>query len=338
MGFWVDHPQVGGTVLQPSAAVALEPLHSLRVSVTHHPGTSLFCLLIDALGMPGQGVPPTLRQAVRSAVPAGDMNRLAPLLEGYGFPDCFAPLAGPDLPSGLEHLREQDLSEVSEQARGWYESSPAPAAEWARVIERPAPYLAAFARVFSAIWEAYAVVWQRAQPLLWRETERVGTATVTGTLDVVLAGLANPCWRVEHDTLYCPPLHTARTPRREAGQGLVLAPLVCGSATYSISSDGSAGTRLSYPAPGLALIPGGDPVQPAADSLTILLGPARAAILRLAAHTPTVGEIATALSSGSATYHCRFLESAGLLTRRRRGREVRLHHTPRGRALLDLMS
>ncbi|MFI2027785.1 hypothetical protein [Streptomyces buecherae] len=46
-----------------------------------------------------------------------------------------------------------------------------------------------------AIWEAYAVVWQRARPLLWRGTERVGTATVTGTLDVVLAGLANPCWR-----------------------------------------------------------------------------------------------------------------------------------------------
>lgn len=88
----------------------------------------------------------------------------------------------------------------------------------------------------------------------------------------------------------------------------------------------------------LALISGGDPVQPAADSLAILLGPARAAVLRLAAHTSTMGEIATALCSGSATYRCRFLESVGLLTRRGRGREVRPHHTPRGRALLDLMS
>ncbi|MEU3059568.1 hypothetical protein [Streptomyces subrutilus] len=326
-------------MLQPSAAVALAPHDSLRVSVVHHPGTALFCLLLDLLGMSGQGVPSALRAAVRSAVPAGDIGRLETLLRPYGLPECLVPLAGPDVPSGLEQLREQDLAEVSEQALGWTGTTHrAPTAPWSRLIDRPAPYVAAFARVFSAIWSAYTAVWQRAQPLLWRETERIGTAAVTGSLDVVLAALANPCWRVSGDTLYCPPLHTAQARVRQPHRRLVLTPLACGSDTHAISPGGPDGATLAYPAPGLALALAGAPPRPAGDPLTVLLGHARATILRLTVLTPTMAEIATALScsSGTATYHCAFLESAGLLTRRRRGRQVRLHLTLRGEALLDL--
>jgi DNA-binding MarR family transcriptional regulator len=53
-----------------------------------------------------------------------------------------------------------------------------------------------------------------------------------------------------------------------------------------------------------------------------------------------MGGVAEDLDAGpsTATYHCTQLASAGLVVRRRVGREVRIHRTPRGDALVDLLS
>jgi DNA-binding MarR family transcriptional regulator len=96
---------------------------------------------------------------------------------------------------------------------------------------------------------------------------------------------------------------------------------------------------FGYPMPGLETLTA--PMLPAGtDALTLLLGPIRATILRALARPVTMGTLATQLNSGpsTATYHCVQLASAGLVFRRRDGREVRVQRTPRGDALVDLLS
>jgi DNA-binding transcriptional ArsR family regulator len=72
--------------------------------------------------------------------------------------------------------------------------------------------------------------------------------------------------------------------------------------------------------------------------LETLLGPQRAAILRLLDRPATCGAIAVALliAPGGVTHHLQRLEAAGLARRRRRGRDVVVERTRRGGALLAL--
>ena len=80
----------------------------------------------------------------------------------------------------------------------------------------------------------------------------------------------------------------------------------------------------------------GGPVVP--PPLDALLGRQRAAVLTLLDAPATAGTIAQALQTvpGGATHHLRGLESAGLVTRRRRGQYVIVERTRRGTALLAL--
>jgi DNA-binding MarR family transcriptional regulator len=70
-----------------------------------------------------------------------------------------------------------------------------------------------------------------------------------------------------------------------------------------------------------------------------LLGQRRAVILQMLQAGPaSCGTIAQALfmAPGGVTHHLRWLERAGLARRMRSGREVTVHLTPRGCALLDV--
>jgi DNA-binding transcriptional ArsR family regulator len=72
--------------------------------------------------------------------------------------------------------------------------------------------------------------------------------------------------------------------------------------------------------------------------LEALLGAQRARVLRLLDRPRSAGAVAKALmaSPGAATHHVRKLEAAGLIARERVGRNVAVHRTPRGTALLML--
>jgi DNA-binding MarR family transcriptional regulator len=70
-----------------------------------------------------------------------------------------------------------------------------------------------------------------------------------------------------------------------------------------------------------------------------LVGQRRAVILQMLQAGPaSCGTIAQALfmAPGGVTHHLRWLERAGLARRTRSGREVTVHLSRRGRALLDL--
>ena len=72
------------------------------------------------------------------------------------------------------------------------------------------------------------------------------------------------------------------------------------------------------------------------DALTALIGVQRSAIVRYLEDAPArCGRIAEALHlvPGGVTHHLRALETAGLITRKRKGRHVLVELTARGRAL-----
>ncbi|WHT22832.1 helix-turn-helix domain-containing protein [Crossiella sp. CA-258035] len=316
--------------------VALAPLDTLRVSVSHQAGSTLFSLLMDAAGASTESVPAGLRGLVQAALPAEVMRLLLPLrLHRTGIPDCLAPLADPDVETALGRLRDQRPDLVASQTRLFFQQyhGQVPPA-WQRLIDRPGPYLAAFASAFEAIWLVYAPLWRRARPVLWRETERIGAAVVTGALPVALAVLGNHCWQVRGEQLF---VDTDSRGGR-ADRRLVLTPLISGATAASFSLEHPDRIELAYPAPGLALVLQNSDAPPVPDALTALLGAARARILRHCAHHPTMTEVAAllAVTPATATHHCRTLEAAGLVERRRRGREVRLHRTGRGDAVVEL--
>jgi len=90
---------------------------------------------------------------------------------------------------------------------------------------------------------------------------------------------------------------------------------------------------LVYPARGILA----DAVVPAPDGLDRLVGPNRAAILRLLGTPVSTSHLAalTGLSVGSVSDHLRVLLDAGTVTKRRSGREVLYWHTPLGAALTN---
>ena len=99
---------------------------------------------------------------------------------------------------------------------------------------------------------------------------------------------------------------------------------------------------LSYPIPNAAAIVAGSqrPPPTTTDQLAALLGPVRAAVLRLLAKPHAMSDLAekVIISPATATYHCAQLEQAGLIERHRLGNRVWVRRTPRGDTIVDVVS
>jgi DNA-binding transcriptional ArsR family regulator len=191
-------------------------------------------------------------------------------------------------------------------------------------------------KVLNAAWEAYAPIWKQSTGLRTRETERIGAASVTGGLDVLLSNLSRRA-RCADRTLYLSDRHPYRVELND--RPVTLVPLVSGTSASVFNLDEPDKVWLGYPVPGLTRL-ADSPVADSPDNLTLLIGPIRAAILRALDRPSSMGRIAENLNAGpsTATYHCVQLAAAGLVTRQRIGREVRIQRTPRGDALVDLLS
>jgi DNA-binding MarR family transcriptional regulator len=96
---------------------------------------------------------------------------------------------------------------------------------------------------------------------------------------------------------------------------------------------------IGYPLPGVGRLWDDAPQRPAADRLAVVLGSLRATILRSAGRPLTMSELAAVLccSPANATHHCRPLVEAGLLERRRHGKNVLIIRTETGDAFTDLL-
>ncbi|MDX6235417.1 MAG: hypothetical protein QOG10_232 [Kribbellaceae bacterium] len=313
-------------------------LDRVRVSVAAAPMASLVSLVVDALGGPRQGVAPEWVRTVRRALPSAAAQAVTPMFDRTQalLPDCLTPLGldGSPVTEQLACIADVTADVLSE---GVDMLAPGdPPAPWRSALRRPRHWIDSYVTALAAAWQAYAPIWQQSTALRARQTERIGAAVVTGGLDVLLSGLSNRA-RFSDQTLYLSDRHPYRV---ELGdRPVVLVPLVSGRTASIFNLDEPDQVWLGYPVPGLDKLRIG-PVASARDTLTLLIGPIRAAILRALDRPSSMGRLAEHLAAGpsTATYHCTQLASAGLVVRQRVGREVRIHRTPRGDALVDLLS
>lgn len=328
----------GRSVLRLGSAAGLRP------EVAVMPLATALSLVADAVGGRPQGVPPGWRQLVRAGLPGDAAAVLAPLFRpGTSvLPDCLTPsvLVG-DQPvdEHLDRVVAAATDRLDREVERLY--GPEPPQAWRSVLAGgpagTARWVGRYALVLRAGWAAFRPVWRRAERLIDREIGRIGTATVRGTLDAVLAGLGHR-WRYADGALTFPDPEPAAL--ELAGRRLVLVPAVSGAGA-ALLGDTPELVWLGYPPPGLpALHQDVDPVLPVADLLGAVLGPLRARILRAAGPAPSMGQLATVLNCPRATvtYHCTQLVRARLLERHRLGRQVHIRRTPRGDALLDLLA
>jgi DNA-binding transcriptional ArsR family regulator len=316
----------------------LGDLDRVRVSVASAPMPSLVSLVVDALGGPSQGIAPDWIRAIRRALPTGAAQAVMPMFDRTQamLPTCLTPLGidGSPVSEQLAQVADVTPDMLSE---GIEMLAPGePPAPWRGALHRPRQWLGLYGKVLAAAWQAYAPIWQQSTALRTRETERVGAAAVTGGLDVLFSGLSTRA-RYSGHTLHLCDRHPYRVELRD--RPVVLVPLVSGSAASVFNLDEPDRVWLGYPVPGLKRF-GAESLPSAPDSLSLLLGPIRAAILRALDRPNSMGGLAGHLDAGpsTATYHCIQLAAAGLVVRERAGREVRIQRTPRGDALVDLLS
>lgn len=328
------------TAPQPAhTELFLGQLRKVHVEIGSTPTPTLFSLVAAALGGPNQGVSPQWVRQIRRALPPDDAAAVSPVFSRRSviLPDCLSGLGlNQPMSAQLERFAAVGADEFRRGVTDLYNGGRALPAPWQPALRQPRRWVDHYVSVLTAAWQAYAPVWRRAAQLRARETERVGVAVVKGALDALLSGLSSRAVFSE-ETLYL----ADHTPYRVslAGRRVVLVPLASGSSASVFNLDEPELVWFGYPMPGLDTL--AEPMQPAGtDALTLLLGPIRATILRALAKPVTMGSLATQLNSGpsTATYHCVQLASAGLVVRRRDGREVRVQRTPRGDALVDLLS
>ncbi|MGI5132104.1 ArsR/SmtB family transcription factor [Pseudonocardia sp. CA-107938] len=309
-----------------------------ETTIVPHLGASLLSIVADALGGRPQGVNPSWRRSVRSAVPAGSSRLMHPLV-GPGIalmPDCLtltSSMTAESVTDQLEEMRETAPTRLVEEVETDFDG--APPEPWWPVLRDPDGFVSSYADVLGSAWRVLAPVMRRAEPLFEREERRIRLA---GREIAAALAVAAPRLRGNGTWLHVPdpfPLVCARGDRP-----LVLVPLVSGSSASIYSVDRSDVVWVGYPLPGLAGFAAGTPIAlDPPDPLQTVLGATRAAVLRAAAGQP-LGVLARACgcSLATLTHHCDHLERAGLVVRERVGQRVLLHRTARGDGLIELLS
>ncbi|MEV7007934.1 hypothetical protein [Streptosporangium sp. NPDC051022] len=325
--------------MQGFSELRLGRLDDVRVSVVLHPGATLLSLTAGTLGGRPHGIPRHWRRAVVAAAPRNAAEVLRPLFvpQFSVIPDCVSPTVSmSEADTHLERLA--DLSPDTLLAELETEFPQALPAQWQPVVERPRAWIQAYAHLMRVLWQEFKPVWHRADSLLKRERERVGSAAVADHLETVLTDLS-PRFRFSGTSLGLPDQQANRFDLN--GRRLALVPIVSGNGASIFAFDHPDTVWIGYPLPALGVLwnDGAQDTTPA-DSLVLTLGRARATILRVARTSLTMSEVASLLHStaAAATYHCAQLEAAGLLVRERHGRHVRVHVTPKGDALVDLLA
>ncbi|MFD0312752.1 hypothetical protein [Streptomyces flavalbus] len=278
----------------------LGPLDEVHVEVARSPGATLFPVLHEVLGGARHGVPRRWREAVASVLPAS-ADVVRPVFgPGYGWlPDGLAlacDVRATHMETVLSELRDTNPEHLTDEVLRHY--GDAPPRVWQRVLDDPGRFLAAYHEVASAAWRRLEPLWERADTLLGKETERVGSAVVSRNLDAVLTGLSSRVRFVE-GALELP---CERDVLELAGRRLVLVPVASGTTPAMHNVDRDDVVWFSYPLPGLGRLGSpGRPPAPREDGLTQLLGGVRAAVLRSVQPPATVSELARVLQTGAST-------------------------------------
>ena len=205
-----------------------------------------------------------------------------------------------------------------------------PPRQWVSVTRRPRQWLTALVFALEDIWSTIETGWNEHKPILDREVARLGTALVTGQLDVFVSSLHHRLTAEDGNIFFEQHCSAAWTlDDRE----LLFVPLIGPPGRLIVDFDAPEVAYIAYSLPRA-----GSPTGAEKDGLTYLLGPLRSAVLRAASTGQKMGDLAKQVhcARSTLTYHCEELEAAGLVSRVREGQAVYVWRTGRGDRLLSL--
>lgn len=270
-------------------------------------------------------------QPVADALDLGLLNAVLPV-RGYG-PDFLWPSPATPLTTiedDLAQVRATDPAVVATQLAGCARLS---TALRRAVADDPAGLRDALAAQQQLVWRSLiAPTWDRLRGMLDTDITTRARQLADGGLEALVVNLhRRATW--EHGDL-----HLAGFPQGTLdlrGRGMILVPTVFGWPTLGIgpTGDTSAPPALVYPMLGAAAV-----WEPAArrPAVARLLGAGRASVLAETVVPSTTGVLAqrVGLAPATVSQHLAVLRDAGLVTARRRGREVLYSQTPLAAALL----
>lgn len=310
-----------------------------QLYVSLSPNLTALAMIADALAGRRRGLPEVWRRALSSRVGPLGHEAVRPLAAPNHsiVPDSVvprSPISGDvSVEEQVSTLHDTPPEALVADLERTFGPEPLPA-QWRQVAERPARWLHGYAGAVTDVWNTAEPLWRRARPLLDKEVERVGVATVRGGPELVLGSLTSRIVYGERGVL----VSDLQPGSFELGnRKIVLVPMLAGKDAVIISLDNPGAVWIAYPVPGADSL-WRRPATPAMDELSALVGPVRADLLCALDQPMTMSMLATGmqLAPSGLTYHCDRLRAGRLITRERRGREVWITRTHRAEELLEL--
>lgn len=321
--------------------VPLEEFDATRVRIAISPLATVFVFALGAIETREEAAgagPPEWKSNVRSHLRERDYAALAPLGDPRtgSWPDVLAGVRAPGVSTfeeGLDMILGFDLDEFAARVEETCRQDRR-LHSWVPVRRDPESWRHAYVEALRRAWRGIEPLWERSQGLLHREVERVGAAVAVGAAAQCINEL-HPRGTIESGA-WRPNMRFPRPRKWKLAKEFVVAPLLVERASFLSDDDADSLIRLHYPLQDAWRAFEGE--QPAPASLEGLLGAQRARILLHLEHPATPGELADVMvaTPGAATYQLRALESAGLITRSREGRNVTVERTELGTSLLAL--
>jgi DNA-binding transcriptional ArsR family regulator len=301
------------------------------------PIPTMLGLMRDAVQGGRRGTPAQWRKAIMARLRARHIAALAPLADRRttGWPSLLDDVAAPmeSIDEALQRIAATSGQKLIDATEGDLDVTPSSA--WESLRRDPDRWLRAYVDAMHRAWPVLAPLWRQSIRLLERDAERLSAAIDRGVPTSQMVNELFPRVALVGDALLLPP--SAEPRRLKVGrEGVTATPIITTSGTGTLSSPGECLVRFAYPVRKVwrAL---DDKVPPPA-SLEALLGTSRTRVLQRLDRPLTAGALAeiSRLDPSSLTYHLDALESAGLVVRRRRGRNVIVHRTSLGTRLLSL--
>jgi len=324
----------------PCVQLRLDNLTQTAITVSLAPMVSMLSLVVDAARGRFATMSTKLQSTAQEILRFGDHDGVRPLVSGRSIlPEVVVPLHPTrdiDVKEQLDCLRSVSEDALLADLDETY-GADLPKA-WQEVAARPSRWLSAYNRTMTNAWELFAPVWQSARSAIDRDIEKVAVAAARRQQRFLLGSLSTKV-SLDHESMYFPDDEPAV--RALSGRSLVLVPMLARSQALVTNFDQPDCVWIGYPIRTLSRIGARDygVGTRTEDSLDIVLGQHRATILRSLDKPCNVGDLADAMfyAPTTLTYHCKLLVDAGLIARKRHGRQILLSRTERGSELLGLL-
>lgn len=236
-----------------------------------------------------------------------------------------------ELTEELDRVRSTPADQVAAEISRAYPAGVPPVAQ--PFLDDPDGALGQVVEQMRAFWDAaLAPWWKRISAVLESEIAARARALVAVGPQAAFTGL-HPTVRWDGSALCVHPTTKASADVQLAGRGLLLVPGVFTWPSVWPRTDPPWDPALVYPPPGIAEL--WEPERPGDEALESLLGRRRARVLLELDRPSSTLELARRMeaSAGGVSDHLTVLRRAGLVTRRREGREVIYARTAKGTSL-----